>query len=705
MDLRDALIEVQALKAIWQGERFDEYFLRARAFLRKWREPIRNAARHPEPLLRTLRCLEALLVIHDNIATADEDARAADEDLFLDTASRYRPSTSDEQLTHDFVVHTQSSNIAKRRAFAALRRERLDNASELFEQAAASAERATSFAGSEQRFQGATKHFQYLRFHRAVTAMRWAEVQRLPDDAEAWWREAKMAAEHSAAPPELFVGRAYIWNREDLDAYVHLISALRAFLESRFAAAAEEYNAWLSAVPEFRLRWRFQNVVARRRLAEVLACLERGCPHCTTCSAAARELEVVLGKWGVGRAARELARIGVGLYHLAVAFDTAQLKTILVSGVFPRLPLGLSTPESTPPTSGDYFGQLPHYFTGLRTELRALQQIGYSQSLQRDSVWRKLRDFVEICAEYEQGRAAILSGRPQVDTSSFGSLTSLVDCLIAARSTRKKPTNFGTVCWERVKGRISLAEQDRQLETALSTYEQSTQEMAGYFPAIVRVVARDVLQTEHITTIEQLGGDELEIRSQFRLEGDVGYLPPRYVRQPLTEALRQNDRSMWVPATKAAAVFVFQTIPVWEGDWSHFENEFESQYLDFKEQKPQSLAKHLAAFANAQGGWLVFGVYDPDRRAPNAIVRGLDLSECTAIIDLVSQDGLREVSPPIVPASFFRAYPEGNLVILYRIDRSLTRPHRVGGRIYLRIGARSEPITPQEWRELGPGTV
>jgi len=37
MSLRDALIEVQALKAMWQQERFDEYFLLARAFLQKWR--------------------------------------------------------------------------------------------------------------------------------------------------------------------------------------------------------------------------------------------------------------------------------------------------------------------------------------------------------------------------------------------------------------------------------------------------------------------------------------------------------------------------------------------------------------------------------------------------------------------------------------------------------------------------------------------
>jgi len=705
MSLRDALIEVQALKAMWQQERFDEYFLLARAFLQKWREPIRNAARYTEPFLRTLRCLEALLVIHDNIATADQDAREADEDLFLETASRYRPTTPDGQLKHDFEVHTRTSNIAKQRAFAALRRGHLDKASSFFEQAVASAERATSFAGSGQGLEGATKHVQYLCFHRAVAAMLSAELQRLPDDAEGWWREAKTAADHSEAPSGLFVGRGYILGREDLDAYIHLIGALRAFLQSRFAAAAEGYGAWLSAVPEYRPHWRFQNVVARRRLAEVLACLERGCPRCPTCSAAAKDLESLLNKWGIGRVARELARVGLALYQLGQAFEVARLRTILDSGVFPLLPLGASTPESTGPMFGDYVGQLPHYFVALSAELKGLRRFGCSETLLRDFIWRRLRDFVEICGEYEQGRAAILFGRPEVDSSSSGSLASLVSCLIDARSARKGPENFGTASWERIKLRITLAEADQQFRTALDAYELTTKAMAGYFPAIVRVVTRDFLETEHITSVEQLGCDELEIRSQFPLEGDVGYLPPRYGRQPLTEALRRNDRSKWVPATKAAAVFVFQTIPVWEGDWSHFKNEFESQYLDFKQEKPQSLAKHLAAFANAQGGWLVFGVYDPEIRAPDAIVRGLDLTECTAILDAVSQAGLGKVTPIIGPTSFFRAYPEGKLVILYRIDRSLMRPHRVDGRIYLRSGAASKPITDEEWQELGLGAV
>src|SRR5256885_786006 len=102
MNLRDALIEVQALKAMWREKRFDEYYLRARAFPATWRESIRKASQHPQPSLQTIRCLEALLVIHSNIATASDDIREADEDLFLDVAPRYRPSTVDQQIKHNF---------------------------------------------------------------------------------------------------------------------------------------------------------------------------------------------------------------------------------------------------------------------------------------------------------------------------------------------------------------------------------------------------------------------------------------------------------------------------------------------------------------------------------------------------------------------------------------------------------------------------
>ncbi len=705
MTLHDALIEVQALKAVWKANRFDEYFLLARAFLQKWREPIRTVAHDTEPALQTIRCLEALLVIHDHIATADQDTRDADEDLFLDTAPRYRPSTPDPQLKHDFEVHTRTSNISKRRAFVATRRKRLDWASSFFEQAAASAERAMSFAGSAQGLEGAARHLQYLRFHRAATAMRWAESQGLCDDAEAWWREAKIAAEHSKSPPDLFVGRGYLLGREDLDAYIHLIAALRAFLKGGFAAAAEEYEAWLSAVPKYRMHWRFQNVVTRKRLAEVLACLDRRCPRCITCSAAVSQLEAVVNRWGIGRSARELARLGLALRQLGSQFEPIQLQRIINSSICPLLPLGGSTTESTEPAVDDYFGQLPNYFVASYTEIRRLRSLGSSETLVRDFIWRRLREFVEICAEYEQGRAAILFSRPRSDTTSFSSLASVVDCIIDARNTRKAPTNFGTRSWQRTRDQITAAETDRQLDTALAAYELTTKLMAAYFPAIVRVVARDHRQREHITRVEQLGGDELEIRSQFPLDGNVGYLPPRYGRQPLTEALRHNDRSKWIPATKAAAVFLFQTTPVWEGDWSHFKNEFESQYLDFKQEKPQSLAKHLAAFANAEGGWLVFGVYDPQIRALDVTIRGLDLTECTAILDAVSQAGLGGVSPIIGSTSFFRAYPEGKLVMLCRIDRSPMRPHRVDGRIYLRIGAASKPITDEEWQERGLGAV
>lgn len=704
MDLRDALYEIQGLKAIWEAKRFNEYLLVARAFLQEWREPIRNAARYQEPFLSTVRCLEALLVIHDNLATADEDVRRADEDLFLVTAPRFLPRTPEQQRKHDFEIPNLTGNIAKRRAFAALRRGRIDEASVLFDQAVTSAELAAALLGTQKPAQGAIKHLQYLRFHRAIAAMLLAEGKGLSGDAEAWWSHAKNAADHSQAPTDLFVGRGYILDREDFNAYVHLIQALGAFLENRFEAAAEAYEVWLTAVPHRRGHWRFQNVAARKYLAEVFNCAEKRCPHCPACSGAAYNLEQFLSRWGVGRAGRELARIGLAVHHVGATFEAGWLQMILDGSVFPILPLCVSVPESTSPSSGNYIGLLPHYFVGLHAELTGLRRLGCSEIVLRDFILRRLRDFIEVCAEYESGRTAIYAGDQTIVDGSFSdSITALVSLLIDARTARKSLANFGTKSWARIKDQVNAAEMDQHWERALDVYKDTTESMAGYFPAILRVVSRaesHSQKTEHITSVEQLGGDEFEIRSQFPLIGDVGYLPPRYVRGRLTEKLLANDRSKWVPATKAAALFVFQTIPVWEGNWNQLKDEFESQFLDFKREQPQSLAKHLAAFSNSRGGWLVFGVNDPEDRTSGAIARGLNLIECTALIDAIAQAGLNKVDPIIVPTNAFRAYPEGKLVVLYRIDRSIVRPHRVSGKIYVRVGATSQPITDEAWNKM-----
>ena len=704
MDLRDALYEVRGLKAIWDAERFDEYSPMARAFLEKWRGPIRDASHHREPFLRTIRCLEALLVIHNNLATADEDARRADEDLFLDTAPRFRPWTPEQQIKHDFEIPNLTSNIAKRRAFVALRGGRIEEAAVSFEQAVAAAEIAAAVGSTEKIVQGATKHLQYLRFHRAISAMLLAEAKGLPNDAEGWWLDAKNAANHKEAPTDLFTG-GYILDREDFDAYVHLIEALRSFLQERFAAAVESYGTWLAAVPHRQGHWRFQNVFARKQLAEICNCVGNNCPRCDACLSATNSLEPFLGKWGLGRAGRELARMGLVIHRVGPTLEIHWLQKILQDGVFPLLPICVSVPESTSPTSGNYAGLLPHYFAGLHSEVRGLKGLGCAETVLRDFIFRRLRDFIEICAEYELGRTAISLGGQAFGALLSGDLVPLVSSLIDARQARKGPLNFGTLRWKQFKDLLSGAEEEQRSSTALETYKVITESMAGYFPAIVRVVARnsrkaDNSQTEYTTSVEQLGNDEFEIRSQFPFEGDVGYLPPRYVRERLTQKLLTNDRSKWVPATKAAALFIFQTISVWEGNWTQLKDEFESQFLDFKQEQPQSLAKHLAAFSNSHGGWLVFGVYDAEDRESGEVARGLNLIECTRLIDAIAQAGLTKCEPMIIPNNIFRAYPEGKLVILYRVDRSIMRPHRVNEKIYVRVGATSQPVTEEAWYSM-----
>lgn len=205
----------------------------------------------------------------------------------------------------------------------------------------------------------------------------------------------------------------------------------------------------------------------------------------------------------------------------------------------------------------------------------------------------------------------------------------------------------------------------------------------------------------YFTVVETLAGDRMEIRSQFQIEGEFAYMPPRLLRYPPhSHDLLAKDRDEWIPATRIRDIYKLESMPLWDGSWADLKREHcESRSLDYKQQPPAELTRHVAAFANTEGGWLVFGIYDPSRMGSHGPVRGLSLVEAAQAQEQVALEGLRAV-PPILPVELFRSYPDGKLVVLCRIGRSAIAPHRADGDIYVRTGPRSQRISETQWNEL-----
>lgn len=128
----------------------------------------------------------------------------------------------------------------------------------------------------------------------------------------------------------------------------------------------------------------------------------------------------------------------------------------------------------------------------------------------------------------------------------------------------------------------------------------------------------------------------------------------------------------------------------------------ESKNVEFKEMLPQNsenYTKTVVAYANTQGGILVFGVADKTRE-----VVGIDDDVLFQIMDSIANAISDSCEPQIIPD--IEPYTiEGKTVIIVTVSPGFMRPYylKYKGKekgAYIRVGATTRPASPEKIKEL-----
>lgn len=128
----------------------------------------------------------------------------------------------------------------------------------------------------------------------------------------------------------------------------------------------------------------------------------------------------------------------------------------------------------------------------------------------------------------------------------------------------------------------------------------------------------------------------------------------------------------------------------------------ESSRVEFKETLPSNSEKYtktVVAFANGQGGKLIFGVRDETRE-----VVGIGKREVFAMMDSIANAISNTCEPQIVP-DIEPLTLDGKTIIIVTVQASPNRPHHIKAKgkesgTYIRAGATSRPATPGKIRDL-----
>ncbi|MBI3271741.1 MAG: ATP-binding protein [Planctomycetes bacterium] len=107
----------------------------------------------------------------------------------------------------------------------------------------------------------------------------------------------------------------------------------------------------------------------------------------------------------------------------------------------------------------------------------------------------------------------------------------------------------------------------------------------------------------------------------------------------------------------------------------------------------KQVAKEVAAFANTQGGTILFGVEEDEKRKPKLPLTGID--PAPEPDDRITKICLVSIYPPIVPevAVLPLAHPAGQVLAVVRVAESDQTPHTIQGRteFYVRGNAQCAP--------------
>ena len=128
----------------------------------------------------------------------------------------------------------------------------------------------------------------------------------------------------------------------------------------------------------------------------------------------------------------------------------------------------------------------------------------------------------------------------------------------------------------------------------------------------------------------------------------------------------------------------------------------ESKTLEFKaalSSKSESYLKTVVAFANTDGGRLIFGIDDKSRQ-----VVGVEKDDVFKIMDAIANAVSDSCAPKIVPDISFETI-EDKTVVLVDIAAGFSRPYMLksGGLdkgVYVRVGATSRPADTEQIREM-----
>ena len=128
----------------------------------------------------------------------------------------------------------------------------------------------------------------------------------------------------------------------------------------------------------------------------------------------------------------------------------------------------------------------------------------------------------------------------------------------------------------------------------------------------------------------------------------------------------------------------------------------ESKTLEFKaalSSKSESYLKTVVAFANTDGGRLIFGIDDKSRQ-----VIGVEKDDVFKIMDAIANAVSDSCAPKIVPDISFETI-EDKTVVLVDIAAGFNRPYMLksGGLdkgVYVRVGATSRPADTEQIREM-----
>lgn len=128
----------------------------------------------------------------------------------------------------------------------------------------------------------------------------------------------------------------------------------------------------------------------------------------------------------------------------------------------------------------------------------------------------------------------------------------------------------------------------------------------------------------------------------------------------------------------------------------------ESKTLEFKaalSSKSESYLKTVVAFANTDGGRLIFGIDDKSRQ-----VIGVEKDDVFKIMDAIANAVSDSCAPKIVPDISFETI-EDKTVVLVDIASGFNRPYMLksGGLdkgVYVRVGATSRPADAEQIREM-----